>query len=269
MKTNPIKNSIKKYLRNFATKHAPKINASDPGQASVRVLMYHEVDKNPLHPFSVSNNSFEKQMKYLRDNFQIISINDMYSFLKGELKLRDNAVAVTFDDGLRSIYLNAYPILKKYEIPAMIFLIADYFKSGKDGRSGREFLKPEDVSEMKGSRISFGSHSKNHVVLSKHPKSEVRENIFGSKKDLEEMIEDKIDYFSYPFGLKRHFSKEIENIVREADYKCAFSAINGVNSRNADIFALRRTKIERDDSFQSFQKILKNALDWWAILDRL
>ena len=88
------------------------------------VLMYHGITDHPLEVPDfcfLSAAVFDAQMAYLKENFNILPLYDALIKLKGN-KIDKPTIAVTFDDGFQNNYECAYPILKKYGIPATIFL---------------------------------------------------------------------------------------------------------------------------------------------------
>jgi len=99
-----------------------KISAQKHG---LTILAYHRVGSGDYFgPSGMSETveSFEGQMRYLKNNYNPISLEQAIDLMKIKNKLPDNSVAITFDDGYKDNYTNAYPILKKYNIPATIFL---------------------------------------------------------------------------------------------------------------------------------------------------
>lgn len=107
-----------------------------PNQLSV--LNYHRID-NPTHPdfdtfkpnISATIEDFSKQMKYLVEHFNVVSIEIFSNWLDGKEKLPPQAAMVTFDDGYLDNYKNAFPILKNFNIPAIIFLTSNYIGKAK------------------------------------------------------------------------------------------------------------------------------------------
>jgi len=102
------------------------------------ILMYHRIiddekSKNfhSLKSLFVAKREFELQIKYLFKKYSIISLDTLLSSLQGKTRLPRISFAITFDDGYKDNYLNAYPILKKYNMPATIFLITDYIGTNK------------------------------------------------------------------------------------------------------------------------------------------
>jgi peptidoglycan/xylan/chitin deacetylase (PgdA/CDA1 family) len=108
------------------------------GQTNWTIITYHNIvgadekrraDTQP--GMCVLANSFDKQMRYISRNFNIISIERLVAAICEGQDIPANTIAVTFDDGWRDNYTHAFPILKKYKIPAMIFLATDLIKTGK------------------------------------------------------------------------------------------------------------------------------------------
>lgn len=85
------------------------------------VLMYHKVVKK----------SFEKQMLYLKEHYNVVSEQEVVDFYHKKKELPKNSVLITFDDGYLNNYTEAYPILKKYNIPAIIFLTTGFIGKQK------------------------------------------------------------------------------------------------------------------------------------------
>ena len=103
----------------------------------LRILMYHGIDNQQTNinledsSLVVSTKNFEKQINYLSKSYDIISLEDISSHIKKKIPLPSNSVAITFDDGLKNNFTNAFLILQKYNIKATIFLITDYINAVK------------------------------------------------------------------------------------------------------------------------------------------
>ena len=103
----------------------------------VVVLMYHRVLKSDEMSRSFSNNgiivhdnTFKKHIEYLTKHFNIISLQDLIKHLDTGTPFKDCTCLITFDDGWIDNYTNAFPVLKKYSAPALIFLPIDFIGSG-------------------------------------------------------------------------------------------------------------------------------------------
>ena len=96
------------------------------------ILTYHRVGNATNNSsLTISPENFEKQIKYLAGNKIIISMEDLVTNIKKDIEFPEESVVITFDDGYKDNYTNAYPILKKYNLPFTIFLSTDYIGSDK------------------------------------------------------------------------------------------------------------------------------------------
>ena len=104
------------------------------------ILCYHRVGIGGLPLYSeLAPELFEAQMLFLRGHYPIVSLSQVYQGLLEKSSVGP-AVAVTFDDGYRGVYEHAFPVLRKYQIPATVFLIADSLETGQVAWYDRVFL---------------------------------------------------------------------------------------------------------------------------------
>lgn len=115
-----------------------KDKLSHKNKTRIYILMYHRIINGEKSKISyclkslfVTKRDFESQVKYFSKKYSIISLDNILSYLKGKIKLPARSFVITIDDGYRDNYLNAYPILKKYNLPATIFLVTDYIGKNK------------------------------------------------------------------------------------------------------------------------------------------
>ncbi|MBI2857827.1 MAG: polysaccharide deacetylase family protein [Chloroflexi bacterium] len=94
-------------------------------QGRVAIVMYHRIDRPTHYPWSLTPivpEEFEREIRYLCRRFRVISLEELSAALSGHGALPQNAAVITIDDGYRDVYLNGYPVLKEYNVPATIFL---------------------------------------------------------------------------------------------------------------------------------------------------
>ncbi|MGB8658696.1 MAG: polysaccharide deacetylase family protein [Candidatus Zixiibacteriota bacterium] len=91
----------------------------------------HNRENHPLPGMVTLESTFDKQMRYLKRNFNVISLDALIGCLKDKKNLPPSSMVITFDDGWRDNYLFAFPILRKYDLPATIFLSTDYIGTSR------------------------------------------------------------------------------------------------------------------------------------------
>ncbi|MCD6099142.1 MAG: polysaccharide deacetylase family protein [Candidatus Marinimicrobia bacterium] len=101
------------------------------GQNGIKILAYHKVNNEPHDYLGLNTtiSNFKAQMKYLKRNYNIISLKDAINMLHSTERIPMDTIVITFDDGYKDNYLHAFPILKKYKIPATIFVTTNPIES--------------------------------------------------------------------------------------------------------------------------------------------
>ena len=122
--------------------------------SGVPVLNYHQINDVDHNAMTITTKQFEAQMKYLSDNnYTAISPDQLIDHLETGAPLPPHPVLITFDDGYKDNYLNAFPILKKYQMTATIFLISDYVSTYE------KYLTWDEIALMQRDGIDFESHT--------------------------------------------------------------------------------------------------------------
>lgn len=232
------------------------------GRNGLTILTYHSISNENEPDETVTPEVFERQLQYIGENYKVISLEEGIEYLQTDVGKASGSIVITFDDGYSDNYYNAYPLLKKHNFPATIFLITGFVKN-----DGGKYLSPSQIQEMKNDNISFGSHTVSHQILTNLTKEEIVREVRGSKDILESQLGQGINFFSYPIGTSLDFNDEIEGIVKACKYSCACSNMYGVNGKTADMFALKRIGIETTDNFFIFKKKLNGALNIMSFKD--
>ena len=230
-------------------------NAVYAEEITIPILTYHNFTKDEGSSYKTNIVEFEKQMNYLAiHNYSVISLSELLAGLRTD-QLPPKPIVISIDDGFKSTYTLAYPILKKYNFPATLFLYTNFIE--KNSYS----LTWEEIREMTKNNIEIGSHTLSHCNLLKYRDNEnyetyldrVRREIILSKEILESKIGDKINFFAYPYGV---YSPIIKDIVIQAGYEGILNANSMSNNFNADPFSLNRQIISGKSPLNSFMNIL-------------
>ncbi|MBN2331332.1 MAG: polysaccharide deacetylase family protein [Candidatus Aenigmarchaeota archaeon] len=213
------------------------------------ILTYHRIRPDEAtgggEAAILSKGNFERHISYLSKHYDIISLADFVRLAGSGKRPPRKSVVLTFDDGYKDNRTNAYPVLKRHDVPATIFLI-----SGRIGSEG--FLSSKDIREMSG-LVDFGAHTASHAILADVSLSEAKREIEGSKHDLEKLLKKEVKLFSYPSGGSRDYNDVVKRLVREAGFDCAVTTMNGDNGPDSDMFELRRIGMSHENSFTVFR----------------
>jgi len=232
-------------------------------QRETVILMYHAVDSiDDFH--AVDPNEFRRQIEYLRKNYEIISLDEIVSFIKENKKLPRKAVAITFDDGYHDCYLNVYPYFRMNNLPMTIFVTTGYVgKKWPWGSAHSRILSWNEIEEMSKNHVEFGAHTVTHLNLRKTSLNEAQNEILMSKKEIEKHIGKNVKYFSYPLG--RH-TPEISKTVRSCGFHGAVGGL-GTIRKDTQLFVLNRVQVDSSVSFLLFKARLTMAVDWLKRLE--
>lgn len=213
----------------------------------VPIICYHGVldeawgDKSIF----VKVDEFEKQMKYLSENgYTTLFISEIENANKYE-----KPIIITFDDGYRDVYTYGFPILKKYNIKADLYIISGYL-------GGEKYLTIDMVKELAQSPlIEFGSHTITHSILTKESDEELERQLSDSKKMIEELTGKRVDSIAYPTGA--YNNKVMETVKKH--YKYAISIKEGKeNPKELNTYELKRLYMDRDYGIDKFKEMIEN-----------
>ena len=184
----------------------PKTKKSNNANVKIPILLYHDFvvtvpDSDPDN-FNYINTpqSFEENIKVLLENgYTFISFQELNDAINGKMSLPEKPILINFDDGYYSNYEYVFPILKKYNVKASIFVVTD--KIGKE-IDGKRYLSWEQCKEMQDSGlVDIFSHSKRHVFYDKLSVRMIRDDVIESYKIIEENLGSKdLKVFAYPYG---------------------------------------------------------------------
>ena len=236
---------------------------------SLVVLMFHHVtpQKDVL---SVTPEILEKLIvRFKQKGFHFISYREFYDYLNKKITLPKKSLMLTFDDGYYDNYQYGYEVLKKHNIPAVIFLITSLipgekkrnlpFKSHHELNKHPDknyFLSLEEIKEMHSSGlIEFDSHTHTHQNCVNLSKEELEFQMCESKNFIKSLINRDFYGFCWPRG---RFDDNALEAVKRCGYDFAFSTIEGPFSFKHDKFIIRRIDAS---SFRGDEKVYFKRLN--------
>jgi peptidoglycan/xylan/chitin deacetylase (PgdA/CDA1 family) len=224
-----------------ATPVPPKITKPVVDQtAQVIIFCYHRlVDKIRYPGTEITPAAFEAQMKELKDRgITVISLQDLLAWKRGEKNIPPRSAVVTFDDGWKSQYEVAWPIMKKYGYPFTMFIYTEGVRGGSLG--GGEAITWEQLADMRDNGVDIEGHSATHQDLreghtitlisgGKRSRTKVtgpqyeewmQNEVVGSKQLLEQRLGIKVNCFAVPFG---NYNEHVKEIARNSGYEAMFT----------------------------------------------
>jgi peptidoglycan/xylan/chitin deacetylase (PgdA/CDA1 family) len=221
----------------------------------VPVLFYHKISK-PWPDARVRGGftpprRFFKQMSYLKnEGFVFYTATELIEYFQQRGEFPTKGIALTFDDGWKDNYTNAFPVLKQLRIKATIFIIPAsigqvFSGATAEGEQPHAHLSQDEILEMADSGIEFGSHTMNHRFLNKLSGPEIRSEVEDAKREIENLLQKSCLTFAYPAGF---YSETARQAVEQAGHIAAFTTTYGPTDR-VDRFALNRTEVLRRDRF--------------------
>jgi len=223
------------------------------GYQRIPILCYHRFDVGEKSSMNTPPRIFDQQMKYLKENgYRVISAEDLLGFLAYQRQIPKKSVLITIDDGYKSVYQTAWPILNKYGFTATLFVYTSYV-----GISPKA-ITWDELRTLKASGFTIGSHSVYHSDLTNKKDQEsdgafhrrLEEEIFQSKKIIDHELAQDTFFFAFPYG---RYNAQILKMTASAGYKMAVTVDRGSNPFFTNPLALKRDMVlKRDiDSFVS------------------
>ena len=226
-------------VRSAALVGAMMVSVSASAQDYLPILQYHHVSKTTPASTSLTPAQFTEHMDYLKSaGFQVVDLKDALEKLKKHQSLPDKAVAITFDDSYRDIYLGGFPILKERGFPFTVFL-----NTKPIGRN-HHFLTWEDIKEMEKSGGVFANHTINHPYMLRKEEGETNAQWLARMTNevdtVETVLKEQLGHspkmLAYPYG---ESSDVIRAMIKDRGIM-AFGQQSGVVSADSNFEDLPR-----------------------------
>jgi peptidoglycan/xylan/chitin deacetylase (PgdA/CDA1 family) len=233
------------------------------GYQTVPILCYHRfgADRSKM---VVAPEDFARQLAYLFEHgYRVVRMSDVAEFLQGKRALPRRSVVITMDDGYKSVYQHAYPLLQKYRYPATIFVYSDYV-------GAREGLTWKEMKEMVDSGlVDIQPHSKTHSNLG-IPQPDEDEAAYAARvatevsvrlQEIDRNLGIPVHTFAYPYG---DTNKGVIDRLKQRDYRMAVTVQAGGNAAFAYPYMLQRSMVYGDQDIEAFRKQLDAFVEFDA-----
>jgi peptidoglycan/xylan/chitin deacetylase (PgdA/CDA1 family) len=199
----------------------------------------------------VSPLQFDGHLAYLRQaGYETISFTQLALALSQQTKLPARPIIISFDDGYRDNYENAFPLLRKYGFTATFFIFTQPIDT-----VNVSYLTWDMVAEMHKAGMEFGSHSRTHPDLRSRNVEFLSGEILASKETIEAHIGEPVRVFSYPAG--RYDSLTL-HMVKSASFWSAVTTQWGARHSFENRFEMSRIRVSGNDTARHLAQKLKD-----------
>ena len=227
--------------------------------AHVPILMYHYVSLPPADAniyrldLSVAPTLFAQHLdRMLAEGYTTISLYQLYDNLVSGAPLPEKPVILTFDDGYRDVYDNAFPLLRERNMTATLFVVTDFIDEQRP-----EYLTWDMTREMLAYGLSIESHGRNHVSLKNKDNDYLTWQALGSLETIQYELGVRPRFVSYPAG---EYDQATIDLFKSANYWAGFTTIQGATHHSDDLFQLHRVRIRGTTEPDELIRLLE--LDW-------
>src|SRR5436309_3822284 len=242
---------------------SPKITKPVVDQTAQTIIFcYHRlVDKVRYPGTEITPAAFEAQMKELKDRgITVIPMQDLLAWKRGEKNIPPRCAVISFDDGWKSQYEVAWPIMKKFGYPFTMFIYTEGVAGGSLG--GGQAITWEQLADMRDNGVDIEAHTathqdlrEGHTIMVANPGGKrsrtkltgpqyeqwVRNEVVGCKELLEQRLGIKVNCFAVPFG---NYNEHVKELARNAGYEAMFTVYGQPITFTSALDSLGRYAIE-------------------------
>ncbi|MBV9309066.1 MAG: polysaccharide deacetylase family protein [Acidobacteriaceae bacterium] len=219
-----------------------------------RLLCYHSIGQPELGVNDCSPERFRRHLKFAKDlGFRFVPAAQIANGLGGS---RD--IAVTFDDGWKSVFTVAAPLLAEHEIPMTLFVATGLIEGQSDWHRPR-MVTWDQVGELSKMGVEIGSHSVTHPDFGTIDRQMAVDELTGSRITLKSRLGLEVDSFAIPFGQSKNWTPIAQQAARQAGYNLIYAQAE--NTR--PLGTIPRTFVTWMDSDRIFNALLEGVFDDW------
>ena len=249
-----------------------KVSLND--KIKLPIIMYHHISKkaSALGDYVITPNQFESDLKFIKQKgYETITSQNLVDYFDGKFDLPEKPIMITFDDGYMSNYEYAYPILKQYNMKAVLSVIGKYsdlYSDCDDRNVNYAHVTWDDIKEMSRSGlVEMANHTYDLHTLNDRKGSAIKSGESGDcyktmlasdLKTLQNKLKEVTGItpvtFTYPFG---RVCKQSYSIIEEMGFKVSFGCeekINYIDKENPYLYKLKRFNRAHGKLSESFFK---------------
>ncbi|GAB4281068.1 MAG: hypothetical protein Kow0029_26010 [Candidatus Rifleibacteriota bacterium] len=224
-------------------------SAAASPRTDLPALCYHQVSPIASGKFSLSTDKFRKQLEYLKSrNFKSLTSEDLEAIFVQGKEIPDNSIVITFDDGFKTVYDHAFPIMKEFGFKGIVCIYPNFIGSGNA-------MSWNQLADLLKNGWSVESHSMSHANLAAGSYLPRNENVFlkreitDSKSLIEKKLGNKVRFMVWPYGV---YNRKTIQAAKAAGYIGAMTVDGGANYRDLSPYLLKRQVVYSTDDMNKF-----------------
>lgn len=229
-------------------------------QEGVTVLVYHRFGPTVADSMTVTTPVFEAQLKYLRDNgYVFVPLRDVVAFVAGRGSVPARAVAITADDGHRSVFTDMKPMVERYRIPVTLFIYPSAISNASYALTWDQLtqLKATGLFEIESHTYWHPNfHIEKRRLSPEAYQAFTKIQLTKSRQVLERRFAATVDELAWPFGI---YDDELIAMAREAGYVAGFTIERRHASRRDNVMAIPRYLMTDRDRGAAFAAIVRET----------
>ncbi len=252
------------------------VNANLSSSIKVPIIMYHSILKSKSGDYIVHPDVLEKDLLYIKEHgYETITISNLIDYVYENKPLPNKPIIITFDDGHYNNLTYVLPLLKKYNMKAVISIVGKYtdtFTKTDEANPNYGYLRWKDINELISSNlVEFQNHTfdlheigsrkgcmKKHNETKEHYSNLLSNDILKLQEEFKVNTNYSPNTFTYPFGA---ISNDSINIIKNLGFKASLSCESGVNNITKDKNRLYNLKRNNRTSNISREQFFKKLLD--------
>ncbi len=228
----------------------------------VPILLYHRFGPQASDSMTVTTDTFKSELKYLIENgYRVIPLGDLVDYYLGrKTSPLPRSVAISVDDGHKSVYADMLPLVKKYQIPVTLFIYPSAISNAPYAMTWSQLREIKETG-----LFDFQSHTYWHPNFKKDKvklgpaeyESFVIMQLKKSKEKLEKELNVRVNMLAWPFGI---YDDDLIRKAKEAGYVSTFSMERHPASNDDNVMILPRFLMTNGERINTFATILVGAL---------
>lgn len=216
-------------------------------ETGIFFLLYHRVTGDLMSKIDLPFPIFRWQMEFLQRTGRVISYDKAIQMLQSSASLSQDFFVITFDDGYEDFYTNVFPLLRKLNLPAILFVTTGFIEEKIPyifSSPPLQEVKPvswEMLKKMhKSSIITLGAHTHTHVELTEHSEGEVIEELTRPIQLFRKQLGISVEHFAYP---RAKWNVKTELLVRKFYKSAVIGKYKKVTKKNFNLYRINRIPI--------------------------